>query len=154
MSVTSTPAILQLETRSAGRGNGCFPAGLVQGEELCQSFVVPDRESTGTCLQTMNSGSPNSSSVGSTTMVPTTSEDAGGHSGSSSHLPSTTSENVGPRSVHVNNATVSHLAYLRNRFSSNSLSEQATELKPTCRPHVDLGLESHTIPISKVGKLV
>ena len=120
-----TPSLLQLEARSISRSDRCLPAGLVQRESLRQSSMVL---SAGSGEQATGSGDPDSSSMASSALVPGTAENVGGRSSSTSGHTVSPSADVQSHSTHEDNATASRVAYLRHKFSINSLSEQASEL--------------------------
>ena len=61
------PSLLQLAARSICRGNRCLPAGLDNGEGLCQPSMEPDTEGAN---KSTVSGSRLNSGVEDTAMVP------------------------------------------------------------------------------------
>jgi len=87
-----------------------------------------DRESAGSGEQAASSGGPDSSSMGSSALVPCTAENVGGRSSSSSSHIVSSSADVQSHSTHDDNVTASHVPYLGHKFSINRLSEQASEL--------------------------
>jgi len=84
--------------------------------------------SAGSGEQATGSGDPDSSSMASSALVPGTAENVGGRSSSTSGHTVSPSADVQSHSTHEDNATASRVAYLRHKFSINSLSEQASEL--------------------------
>ena len=121
--------LLQLEGGPGGSSHRCIHAGLVSPERLCEPTLVPDQPLS---LQGESRGS--ASSVSNTTVDYTT---LVSHStGTVGGLPSPAGQQTGSGST-TNGSGVSHetgssptdrLAYLRQSYSSQGLSSEASDL--------------------------
>ena len=122
--------VLQLETRSGGRGHRCVHLGLVQSEGICQSSVVPSSSIAGsgkaTEVQTGDSYPP----LGHSTLVPDYSGNAEGlpspsPGGSRSH---NTTNSSGQLHNEAGSTGAGCMAYLQESFTSRGLSTEASDL--------------------------
>ena len=120
---SSDSAVLQLETRPTGSGNRCISSGLDNKEGFCKSPLVLDRSNTVTCSNPISSDCIGSTCLESPAMVSSPSGDDNGLSQVDTRQSSST------RSTPVKAAaSTSRMAYLRERYTSEHLSEEATSL--------------------------
>ena len=120
---SSVPSLFQLAARSLCSSNRCIPAGLVSDQGVCKPAVEPDR--SGSVQNTDGQGSHclGGTSLEDTAMVPPTTADASCNT-MSDQSPSDNAEqrSGGPR------PSTSRVAYLRERYRDQELSEEATSL--------------------------
>ena len=90
-----TSSLFQLETRPISRGNGCLSTGLGTPERVCQSFLVPYRESSESSDDPESPGDPGSSHMERPAMVPSSPEHALGVSPEDTSTPQPDSESSG-----------------------------------------------------------
>ena len=125
--VHPTPSFLQLETRPISGGNRCLQSAVGSVKGLCKPSMVPDCQGPLTNKDPSGPGNTCSSSMEGPTMVPST-------AGNVVRLPPTTTSLCEPVSVDVRHRTYGHsastsrMAYLRQKFGRNNLSESAKEL--------------------------
>ena len=121
---SSVPSLLQLATRSLCNSDRRLSAGLVTGDKLCKSPLGSDRLCVIASPISKCTPGPSGTSVEVSAMVPGPSGNAGG-------LPTSTTKGLPgddqPRSVNLN-TTTGRVAYLRDRYQSHQLSEEAVEL--------------------------
>ena len=117
----SVPSLLQLAARSIGRSDQCLPAGLDDSEGFRQPSMDPG--STGTDKDSASGGTCNFSgpSLEDTAMVPSASVNVGG-------LAAPLTQAGGGNRVNINVTKTGRLERLRERYSGQGLSEQATKL--------------------------
>ena len=117
----SVPSLLQLAARSIGRSNRCLPAGLDDSEGFCQPSMDPG--STGTDKDSASGDTCNFSdpSLEDTAMVPSASVNVGG-------LAAPLTQAGGGNRVNINVTKTGRLERLRERYSGQGFSEQATKL--------------------------
>ena len=124
---TPTPRLCELETRSECNSNGCLLTRLDKAPSLCKSTMEPDREGPIYDGATESTISADSSSVEITSMVHNTLSNV-------STDPTPTSPNPEPDPSDTqcqstrNNAASGRLGYLRDRFRTQNLSEETSEL--------------------------
>ena len=115
------PSLLQLAARSICRGNRCLPAGLDNGEGLCQPPMEPNTEGANESTVSGSRLNPGSPSVEDTAMVPLSTINVSGLA-----TPATQAGHYNRVSTH--NAPTSRLEHLRERLSKQGLSGQAVDL--------------------------
>ena len=115
------PSLLQLAARSIRRGNRCLPAGLDNGEGLCQPSIEPNTEGANESTVSGSRLNPGSPSVEDTTMVPPPTINVSGLA-----TPATQAGHYNRVSTH--NAPTSRLEHLKERLSEQGLSGQAADL--------------------------
>ena len=122
-----TSPLFQLKTRPVGGGNGRISTGLWTPERVCQPPLVPYRESSESSDGSESPDSPVSSGLERPAMVPSSPEHALGVPSEDTSTPQSgpKSSGTGSSSVHP---TASRVAYLREKFSGSSLSEEALRL--------------------------
>ena len=125
---SSTPTILQLETRPFGSGHGCPATGLGRPESLCEPPLEPVGQSPSKGPERAGGSSTNDrTSVANTALVPEPARPV-------DRLPEVDSSGgehpLGNSSVtsSSSSATASRVAYLKQRYSSESLSTGAGKL--------------------------
>ena len=119
----TVPSLFQLAARSICSGNRCLPAGLVSDTGLCQPALEYDRTGPIPGPSTAGVHCSRGTSVEDTTMVPTSSAHA--HCTSLSDQTQTDNVESGPsESI----PPASRVAYLRERYRDQELSEEATSL--------------------------
>ena len=119
----TVPSLFQLAARSICSGNRCLPAGLVSDTGLCQPTLEYDRTGPIPGPSTAGVHCSRGTSVEDTTMVPTSSAHA--HCTSLSDQTQTDNVESGPsESI----PPASRVAYLRERYRDQELSEEATSL--------------------------
>ena len=122
-------SFLQLEARSGSRGHGCLHAGLVSMQGVCQPPMVPD-----TLLSDQGQGTSSTVGANNTLMENTTvvSHSPGAVRGLPSKDSTTTAPGVNANGSGVSNAargtTASHMACLRESYTSQGFSCQASHL--------------------------
>ena len=119
----SVPTLFQLAARSLRSGNKCLPAGLVSYTGLCQPTLEYDREGSVTGQNPTGMHCASGTSLEDTAMVPS----AATHAGSSTTSDSTQSDST-EQGPNESNPTTSRVAYLRERYRSQELSDEATSL--------------------------
>ncbi|XP_065904039.1 uncharacterized protein [Dysidea avara] len=122
--VCSVPSLLQLAARSVCRSNRCISPSMDPHQGICQSTLESGGQST--CPSTVSTSQPGvgSTSVEIPTMVPHTTIHVGG-------LPQTDNirnRNNGQQRQLTDAPTTSRMAHLRERYKSQQLSEEATDL--------------------------
>jgi len=126
---TAATEILQLETRSRGRGDRCFPSDLVSNKELCQPSKVSDSSMLIPSETTDGQADFDHSTLDYPALV-------SNHSGTAGGLPSLATSSVGPSitpnspGVHqeTGSSQTSYVAHLRKSFASQGISPQASGL--------------------------
>ena len=126
---SSTEQVLQLETGSGGRGMECLHPGLGKnpGPAICQPPVEPGQQ--GTDPSTITGSVPDSGcpSMEDATLVPVSTEHV-------NRLPSLPAKQEGPHSTDTplqqtrGGTSTSCMAYLRDRFKGQQISQEGTEL--------------------------
>lgn len=122
--VISVPTLLQLAARSVCRGDRRIPSDMDIHEGVCQSTLEPGGQDSISSSDTASQHCTDSPSVEVTTMVPNSATDADG-------LPQVNNIRIpsNAQSGSFNDApTTSRLAYLRERYRGQRLSEEATDL--------------------------
>ena len=122
--VCSVPSLLQLAARSVCRNNRCISPSMDPHQGICQSTLESGGQNT--CPSTVSTSQPGvgSTSVEIPTMVPHTTTHVGG-------LPQTDNirnGNNGQQRQLTDAPTTSRMAHLRERYRSQQLSEEATDL--------------------------
>ena len=123
----STRSVLQLETGSSSGSNQCFSAGLGASEGVCQPSLVPDGESSQTGESSTSSSDPGGPSLERSTMVSSSSGDAVGFSSVDPLVQRPFSDDLRV-SDHEFSAPASRMAYLREKFAGQNLSNTARDL--------------------------
>ena len=119
--------VFQLEARSSSRSEQRLPTRLEKVVGLCQSSVEPDRKSLVNSGKASSRSGIGSTSMAITTMVPQATQPAGlgtVQDTSTSRSDMGGSGGVPPR----NQVTTSRVAYLRQHYSDQKLSREASEL--------------------------
>ena len=119
----TVPSLFQLVARSLCSGNRCLPAGLVSGQGVCQPTLGFDRQSP---VQGPERPSPDCSSGTSledTALVSTTPTDV-----NISSMPDQTQSGKAVQRSRGSHPSTSHVAYLRERYRDQELSEEAASL--------------------------
>ena len=125
--ILPTRPLLQLEARSPGRSYKCLSIGLGPSEKICESPMVPEWEGPEPSEDPTSSGGANSSGLEGTTLV-------SGSPGAVEGLPSTAPSTARSVPDDINDcgtglpAPTSHMAYLRGKYASQSLSRAAGDL--------------------------
>ena len=119
----TVPSLFQLAARSLCSGNRCLPAGLESNQGVCQPIMESDR--SGSVQSTVGPGPhcPGGTSLEDTAMVPPSTADAN----CSTTSDQSRSADAEQRSRGSRPST-SHVAYLRERYRGQELSEEATSL--------------------------
>ena len=122
--VNPVPTLLQLAARSICRSNRCIPPDMDTHEGVCQSTLEPSGQDSISDPVTTGKCGADSSSMEITTMVPDPTINA-------DRLPSV--NNIRPSSDAQSGPiddvpTTSRMAYLRERYRGQHLSEEATDL--------------------------
>ena len=135
-------SLLQLETRSSGRGSRCIPAGLEPTEGICQSALVLDRQNPEPSSSTASSTGASSTSVAGSDLVPSTSRDVVAFPQADCTYPVPNPETN--RLPDGDNSSTSCVACLQERFSGSFLSEEATKfLLQSWKAKSDQSYDSH-----------
>ena len=125
----STSSLLQLETRPRSRGNRCLHAELGSLLGVCQLTVVPDTSLPCQSEKTSSKDSTSNTLLENPIMVPTNSGTPGGLPSEDS---SATRPGINAIRPEISNATrspsVGRLACLRESYSSQGISPQASDL--------------------------
>ena len=126
---STPPTLLQLATRSGGRGNRCLHTELGSTQGIRQPTLVPHQQESGANNPTGSKNSVDYSSVDYSTLVPS-------NPGIARGLPMPPPQN--PRSSNSSSretihncpgsATINCMAHLRSTFSSQGLSSEVSEL--------------------------
>ena len=119
-----TASLLQLETRSISRGDGCLPSRLEAGERLCQSPLELGRKSIGKGGGANSGSNPTRSNMAITTMVSQTTESTGIMS--TEDRPLREGDGGGAKAGAC--PATSRVAYLRQHYTSQRLSGEAADL--------------------------
>ena len=136
-------SLFQLETRSTGRGNGCLSTEPGSPDRVCQPPLVPYRESSESSDGSESPGSPSGCSLERPAMVSGSLEHALGVSSTDSSTPQPGPESSGTGSTEVD-PPASRRAYLREKFSDSSFSEEAADLLlPSWRTKSSQSYDSH-----------
>ena len=123
---TSGSPLLQLEARSSGRSSGCLSTGLGPTEGVCQPSLVPYRQSIGSSSSSASSAPSGSTSVEGSDLVSSAPGDVMGLP--QADCSSSRSDPETNRLPHGDGPSTSRVACLRQRFSGNGLSDNATKL--------------------------
>ena len=123
----STSSVLQLEAGPSSGSNRCFSAGLGVSEGICQPSLVPDRESSESGESSRSSGDLGGAGLERSTMVSSSSGDAMGLSSVDSLVQQPFSDDLRV-SGHEFSAPASRMAYLREKFAGQNLSNTARDL--------------------------
>ena len=123
----STRSVLQLETGSSSGSNQCFSAGLGASEGVRQPSLVPDGESSETGESSTSSSDPGGPSLERSTVVSSSSGDAVGFSSVDPLVQRPFSDDLRV-SGHEFSAPAGRMAYLREKFAGQNLSNTARDL--------------------------
>ena len=126
---SSIEQVLQLETGSGGRGTECLLPGLGKnsGPAICQPPLEPGQQGTDPSASTGSIHGSGCSNMEDATLVPVSSEHANG-------LPNTPAEQEGPHTTDTplqqtrGGTSTSRMAYLRDRFKGQQISQEGTKL--------------------------
>ena len=120
---SSVPSLFHLAARSLCSSNRCISAGLVSNQGVCKPAVEPDRSGSVQSTDGQGSHCPGGTSLEDTAMLPPTTANASCNT-TSDQSPSDIAEqrSGGPR------PSTSRVAYLRERYRDQELSEEATSL--------------------------
>ena len=117
----SVPSLFQLAARSLYSGYRCLSAGLVSDQGVCQTPFEPDWSSSVQGVDRSDLHCTSGTSLEDTAMVPTTSANCDAMS--YNPQPGNDKQRSGG-----SNPSTSHVAYLRERYREQELSEEASSL--------------------------
>jgi len=125
----TAPKILQLESRPRGNGHRCISTGLVTASGICQSTLVSDLPMSHQSQSSMNANGTKNTFLEDPVLVSCGTRDVGG-------LPQSVTSPIRPghdaNGTRVSNArrspTTDRLAHLRESYSSQGLSDEASKL--------------------------
>ena len=143
----SIATVLQLETRPAGGSSRCFPAGLEQGERLCQPSMVSDRSCPQKDQNTASTSGSCSPSLEEPGMVSGSPGDVDGLPSPHSTVGELVAEGTGSQGMDI----TPQLAVWPVSGKSTVVTAFQQKLRSSCWPPGGRSPHRHTTPCSEDG---